>query len=134
MAACDTQDMAWSAAKSILKNAAERLAEIEWDFYSGSCSGNGEGGALLLLFEAELVKTGVFPVPSPRSGMPETQSIARAVRTMIFERDGYRCVKCGSWKNLHLDHIHPKSKGGTNDPENLQTLCGKCNVSKGNRI
>lgn len=33
---------------------------------------------------------------------------------------------------LTVDHIIPKSKGGTNDLENLQPMCAKCNFKKGN--
>lgn len=48
----------------------------------------------------------------------------------IFERDGYRCLKCGKRSDLTIDHIIPWVKGGTNDPENLQTLCRSCNAKK----
>ncbi|MGL4943487.1 MAG: HNH endonuclease [Thermoguttaceae bacterium] len=33
---------------------------------------------------------------------------------------------------MHVDHIVPRSKGGTNDDDNLQTLCQKCNLGKSN--
>ncbi|HOO53624.1 MAG TPA: DEAD/DEAH box helicase family protein [Methanothrix sp.] len=51
----------------------------------------------------------------------------------IKERDGYKCLCCGTTKGspLQVDHIDPKHWGGSNDPENLQTLCGKCNSRKG---
>lgn len=52
----------------------------------------------------------------------------------IFNRDGCRCLKCGTNNNLTLDHIKPLCGGGTNDYSNLQTLCGDCNGSKGARI
>ena len=34
---------------------------------------------------------------------------------------------------VHIDHIIPRSKGGSNDPDNLQALCSYCNTSAGNR-
>lgn len=59
------------------------------------------------------------------------------LRHLIFLRDGYRCIECGSTNKdtiLHLDHIIPKSKGGTNNIENLQTLCWVCNLGKSDTI
>ncbi len=49
----------------------------------------------------------------------------------------YRCSHCGKKfrkKNIDIDHIVPKSRGGTNDLSNLQALCRYCNRSKGNNI
>jgi hypothetical protein len=58
--------------------------------------------------------------------------IPEKLRNEIYERDGYRCVKCGNTDNLQVDHIVPFSKGGKTEKSNLQTLCKKCNVEKGN--
>lgn len=52
----------------------------------------------------------------------------------VIERDGYQCTKCGGTDDLSLDHIHPLSKGGSDDLENLQILCRKHNSQKNNRI
>jgi 5-methylcytosine-specific restriction endonuclease McrA len=41
------------------------------------------------------------------------------------------CVFCGAAGILHLDHKLPKSRGGSNRPENLQWLCQTCNQAKG---
>ena len=54
------------------------------------------------------------------------------VRAIIINRDG-RCLRCGRTKNLVVDHVLPKSIGGSDDLSNLQTLCSKCNLWKGNR-
>ena len=35
---------------------------------------------------------------------------------------------------LHCDHILPKSKGGSNDLDNLVTSCSECNLGKGDVI
>ena len=43
------------------------------------------------------------------------------------------CVKCGSTKDLTLDHIISLANGGTNDASNAQVLCRKCNSQKGMR-
>jgi hypothetical protein len=57
----------------------------------------------------------------------------RPNRNRIYKRDGNKCVYCGSNRNLTLDHIIPKSRGGPNDWMNLVTSCSKCNLKKGNR-
>ena len=54
-------------------------------------------------------------------------------RTRIYKRDNYECVYCGSQKQLTLDHVIPKSRGGRNEWTNLVTCCHKCNLHKANR-
>ena len=53
------------------------------------------------------------------------------IRKLVFIRDKYRCVKCGSKKNLEIHHIIPHARGGSNRLENLQLLCRDCNRRKG---
>ena len=53
------------------------------------------------------------------------------LRLRIFERDGWRCVRCGKAGRLECDHVVPLHKGG--DPylgENLQSLCRECHLAK----
>ncbi len=54
----------------------------------------------------------------------------------IFERDGYQCQTedCYMQIDLTIDHIIPILKGGTNDDDNLQTLCKRCNHKKGTSL
>jgi len=54
-------------------------------------------------------------------------------RENIFKRDDNKCAYCGSTKNLTLDHIDPRSKGGLNTWENLVTCCFPCNLKKGDK-
>lgn len=63
--------------------------------------------------------------------------VSNKMRFSIYERDGYRCRKCGvsqRYALLEIDHIVPISKGGKSTYDNLQTLCHKCNVAKGDKI
>jgi hypothetical protein len=57
--------------------------------------------------------------------------IPDTIRLAVYERDGFRCLHCGTTERLSLDHIHPWSLGGTDTIENLQTLCQPCNSRKG---
>jgi hypothetical protein len=60
-------------------------------------------------------------------------------RWAVLKRDNYRCRKCGASPSsdhrveLEVDHITPVAKGGTNDRDNLQTLCQQCNQGKKDR-
>jgi hypothetical protein len=62
------------------------------------------------------------------------------LRNQIKSRDQYRCLSCSvsvaqePHLLLEVDHIVPLSKGGLSVPENLQTLCWKCNRSKGAKL
>lgn len=68
---------------------------------------------------------------------PVSRSINLALRYRILVRDKFRCVLCGASPakdlgvELHIDHIHPWSRGGKNIEGNLRTLCSKCNLGKG---
>lgn len=59
--------------------------------------------------------------------------LSKSLRFEIFKRDGYRCVYCGITALnavLHVDHVEPVARGGTNDPSNLVTSCRDCNLGK----
>ena len=56
----------------------------------------------------------------------------------VLARDKWKCLSCGRSARedgvlLEVDHIIPRSKGGSDDMSNLQTLCKKCNIGKSNR-
>lgn len=52
-------------------------------------------------------------------------------RENVFRRDGYQCQYCGTNKELTLDHVVPKAKGGSTAWNNLVTACKRCNSKKG---
>jgi len=51
--------------------------------------------------------------------------------TAVFERDAYRCVRCGAWQDLAVKHIVARRYGGSDDMANLHTVCGTCYSRKG---
>lgn len=91
----------------------------------------------------------------PTKRMPHATLQRR--RRDVYARDSFKCVKCGwyppevpegytgkytlaetdmrgTWiRWLEVDHVQALSRGGTNDLENLQTLCSQCNNRKGPR-
>jgi ATP adenylyltransferase len=66
----------------------------------------------------------------------ESQPVPDTIRYTVLKRAGGKCELCGcsaKERPLHVDHILPRSKGGKNDLSNLQALCDRCNLAKGNR-
>ena len=60
----------------------------------------------------------------------------QADRRYIFKRDGYKCLKCGSRKELSGDHIYARSVWPWLEHRRKlqQTLCLTCNKEKGVKI
>lgn len=75
-----------------------------------------------------------------KSAAGQRALMTSTLRERIKQRDHYTCRYCGaSITNephllLEIDHIIPVSKGGMTTEDNLQTLCWKCNRSKGNKV
>ena len=55
----------------------------------------------------------------------------RLWRKKIKERWNYECAYCGSEKNLTIDHVVPRIKGGESSVENMVCCCYSCNQDKG---
>ena len=60
----------------------------------------------------------------------------RPSRNNILWRDKNQCQYCGvieSPRDMTIDHVIPRSRGGENTWSNLVTCCKRCNQKKGNR-
>jgi hypothetical protein len=63
-----------------------------------------------------------------------SRTIPQWVKIAVATRDGGKCRRCGSAYDLQYDHIIPYSREGrSDDVNNIQLLCGRCNRRKSNR-
>ncbi|MBL4577671.1 MAG: HNH endonuclease [Flavobacteriales bacterium] len=77
----------------------------------------------------------VYPAPEEISQREVAgRTISQTVKDLVWNRDGRKCVSCGSNEKLEFDHIIPFSKGGSNTYRNVQLLCEHCNRSKSDKI
>lgn len=60
-------------------------------------------------------------------------AVSKRLRFEILRRDNHTCQYCGEKApnvTLHVDHVKPKTLGGTDGPENLVAACKECNAGK----
>jgi hypothetical protein len=79
------------------------------------------------------------PNEDPSSKIRKTpRSVNWRLRALVLMRDQARCRLCGAspadGAKLHVDHVKPWSRGGDTTLDNLQILCDRCNVGKGDII
>lgn len=103
---------------------------------------------LLLKEKAEVVERGAWELHSERSSItrpvvirlvsyvhvPRDMHRRKITRRAVFARDGWTCQYCGSRSNLTVDHVIPRSKGGSSSWENIVASCAPCNRRKGDRL
>lgn len=68
-------------------------------------------------------------------GLPKSE--VKFTRRNIYEHYHHSCAYCGnkfSTSDLNLEHVVPRSRGGTTDWTNIVTSCIPCNLRKGNRL
>lgn len=75
----------------------------------------------------------------PKEKKRTPRNVSLSLRYDVLKRDSFRCTACGrspaseSGVKLHIDHIHPWSRDGETEIDNLQTLCGDCNQGKSDK-
>ncbi len=70
-------------------------------------------------------------VPATRGGAPR-RTLSK--REIVFARTTGLCAYGCRHAATTLDHVVPKSRGGSNDADNLVASCERCNTSKGNKL
>lgn len=118
--------------------------------YAGSANAVDEQGELLGFAEwrglpirsgddALPIVSGALRVPRIvhlRRYARSCQPTVRLTRRNVMLRDGYQCQYCGraaSARELDIDHVLPRSRGGEDSWSNLVTACLGCNRRKGQR-
>jgi 5-methylcytosine-specific restriction endonuclease McrA len=102
----------------LLKEKAEVIEHSEWELRSASSS-----------LQRPVVIRLVTYVRIPRDTHRR-----KITRRAVFARDGWTCQYCGSRSNLTVDHVVPKSKGGTSSWDNIVASCAPCNRRKGDAL
>lgn len=77
----------------------------------------------------------VEPKEIPVKNIIKRKNLPQSTRITIYNKAEGRCAICGDfvpYDDFTIDHIEPLSKGGDNEPENLQCTCRFCNFLKGN--
>jgi 5-methylcytosine-specific restriction endonuclease McrA len=79
----------------------------------------------------------IFPLPSVIRMVyliRRPRPLMRLSRREVFSRDRYTCLYCGrQTRELTLDHIVPRHRGGGHEWENLASACKPCNHKKAGR-
>jgi 5-methylcytosine-specific restriction endonuclease McrA len=67
--------------------------------------------------------------------IPRDAHRRRITRRAVFARDRWTCQYCGHQRgNLTVDHVIPRSKGGSSGWDNIVACCAPCNRRKGDRL
>ena len=123
----------------------ERVLVLNADYTPLNVTSLHRGFALVYKGKAEVIKSAETPILTDKTTYERPLIIRlfnyvryvyrrlRVNRHRIYRRDGNKCVYCGTSKQLTIDHVIPKSKGGRNTWENLVTCCTKCNLKKGDK-
>ena len=61
-----------------------------------------------------------------KSKRTKALAITKTVKDKVFQRDGGRCILCGSIQGLPEAHYIPRSQGGLGIEENIVTTCRLC--------
>src|ERR1700739_2934998 len=100
----------------LLKSKAEVIEHAEWKLHSANST---------------MARPGVIRLV-PAVPIPRDTHRGRITRRAFFARDDWTCQYCGARSNLTVDHVVPRSKGGTSTWENIVASCAPCNRRKGN--
>jgi len=134
--------LAWEAVNDVLNDQAD-IVDENWALYSFEewIETWSDAAAIAKLQDDQIIYATRFKFRAPEiirlkefDNMPPSKP--KCTRAGIFTRDNYTCQYCGKVfkaKELNIDHVHPKSRGGKGTWENLVLSCISCNSKKMDR-
>ncbi len=121
----------------------EAILNVEYKFTYTSDGGMAQRSFTVPMNEENIIEL-INRLESKLSLQDQTKEqralMTTKLRAYIKERDDFTCCQCGNSTKvepnllLEVDHIIPIAKGGLTIEDNLQTLCWKCNRSKGAKL
>ena len=107
------------AAILVLKERAEILERLDWSLHAENVT----------LPRPAVIRLTTY-VRIPRDAHRR-----KITRRAVFARDRWTCQYCGMERgSLTVDHVIPRSKGGSSTWDNIVTCCAPCNRRKGDRL
>jgi HNH endonuclease len=100
---------------------------------------NEEGFQILTHNDRSNLKPGEYLLEDTKLQPAFAREISKETRSIVLDRNGFTCQMCGAVAGephpydsvrrtrLHIGHIVDKSKGGSDDPQNLRAICSVCN-------
>ena len=127
-------------------DSSSKVLVLNGDYTALSLCSVQKAFVLLYLQKADLIAPsphGVLRTVTKEYARPSIIRLHRYVRVPykgitlsrhnVLRRDNFECQYCGSTRNLTLDHLVPRSRGGDSGWTNLVTACARCNHAKGDR-
>lgn len=105
---------------------------------------NEEGYLILSNNDRSDLKPGQYLLENAKPQPSFARSISKETRAFVLDRNGFTCQMCGAVAGeehpydisrrtrLHIGHIVDKSQGGTDEPNNLKSICSVCNEGAAN--
>jgi len=90
------------------------------------------------IFLEDIVPDSIIPLNYQKKEKENKRnSLSPKLRHKVLSRDRFTCMGCGARApdvELEVDHKIPVSRGGSDEMDNLTTLCKECNIGKGNKV
>lgn len=123
----------WAEIVRVYEKILSGVRSLKWFFDLIDYRIEVEGQRNVFIFTLRLSKHQELNKSS--SNLQHTRLIPSEIKKEVWKRDWWKCVLCGSQKNLHFDHDLPFSRGGTSlTSKNIKLLCMNCNLKKSNKI